>query len=190
MPADLPLLLCDLGETRTDLFVITAAGLAGFATVAAGLGAVVDNLQAALDLRMRGTALRLLFGQGYDFAELAAKLVQPLANQLKPALAGLPKRPVRLVCSGLGDGQSWAVTALGEALGLKVLALDTGAWAAARGLDFAEHVRVENLPPAWLGLLSAVAAFDPDDPTATVPWQPEFQDTPARQTLGSLPPAG
>ena len=179
MPADLPLLLCDLGETRTDLLVITGAGLAGFATVAAGLGLVVDTLQAALDLRMRGTALRLLFGQGYDFAELAPKLVRPLANQLKPALAGLSKRPVRLVCSGLGDGQAWAVNALGEALGLKALTLDTVAWAKARGLAFADHVRSNDLPPAWLGLLSTVAAFDPDDPAGAVPWQPAFQKIPA-----------
>ena len=177
-PAAAPLLFCDIGETRTDLLVITPRGVESIATVAAGLGLVVDALQAALQLRLRGTALRLIFGGEYDFTELGAKIFQPLADRLKPALAGMRQRPVSLVCSGLCDGQPWGTAAFADDLGLRPFSLNLAGWAAAKSLGFASGLQVDTIPPAWLGLLSAVAAFKPDEPEAVLAWQPCFIDTP------------
>ena len=178
-PASGPVLLCDIGEARTDLLVISPRGVENVATVAAGLGLAVDALQAALQLRLRGTALRLIFGGEYDFAELGAKIFQPLAERLRPVLAGMRQRPASLGCYGLCDGQGWAATALAGVLGLQLLKVDMPGWAAARDLAFAKGIQADAIPPAWLGLLRAVAAFQPSDPDAVVPWQPCFFDTPA-----------
>ncbi len=178
LPSAVPLLLCDISETRTDLLVITAGGVQNVVTVAAGLGTVADALQAALKLRLRGTAVRLLHGPDYDFTGLGAKIMQPLANRLKPALASLRQRPATLVCQGLCDGQAWPAATLAAALGLQPFGLDVAAWAEARHLVFSRGIQSDRIPPAWLGLLGAVAAFDPVHPEAAAPWQARFNDVP------------
>jgi hypothetical protein len=185
LPAATPLLLCDIGETRTDLLVITAGGVQNVVTVAAGLGTVVDALQAALKLRLRGTAVRLLHGPAYDFSGLGAKILQPLADRLKPALTSLRQRPAALVCQGLIDGHTWPALNLAAALGLPPFTLDVTAWAGARSLAFSGEIQTDRIPPAWLGLLGAVATFDIAQPAAPLPWQPSFNDVPPSVT--SLP---
>ena len=174
-----PVLLCDVVETRTDLYLITAQGISAHTTSPAGFDALAGSTQEALGLKFRGSAARLLFNETYDFADSAAKIVEPLAAGIKQALPSLGAvAPASIVCGGILAKQSWITQSLANALNLKPFAPDSAAWTNAQGLTLTGSAKADTLAPSWLGLLGAVAAYDPRTPGAAAPWHPVLTGTP------------
>jgi TonB family protein len=177
--ANAPILLCDITETRSFLYSITAQGVSGFATAAAGFDSLAEATQGALGLKFRGSAARLLFNESYDFTDSAAKIAEPLANAIRAALPSLGSpTPTQIVCTGLLAKQAWIVNAISAAIGLKPFAADAAAWSSAQGLSLAGSIKAEEVSPSWLGVLGAVAAYDPRNPGAATPWNPVLTNTP------------
>jgi TonB family protein len=173
-----PVLFCDVAEARSHLYLITAQGIGGHTTAAAGFDALAGSTQEALGLKFRGSAARLLFNETYDFADSAAKIVEPLVAAIKQSLPSLGAiAPASLVCSGVLAKQSWITQALATALGLKPFAPDTAAWASAQGLAFSGNVKADAVAPSWLGVLGAAAAYDLRNPGAVAPWHSALSGT-------------
>jgi TonB family protein len=178
-PAGFPVLFCDVSEVRTHLYLITAQGISAQATAEAGFDALAGSTQEALGLKFRGSAARLLFNETYDFADSAAKIVEPLAAGIKQSLPALGAvAPESIVCGGILAKQAWITQSLATGLGLKVFATDAGAWAASNGVSFGGNVKADTIAPSWLGLLGAVAAYEPRNPGAAAPWHPVLTATP------------
>jgi TonB family protein len=173
-----PVLLCDVSETRSFLFVITGQGISNLVTIPAGFDALAEATQGALGLKFRGSAARLLFNDSYDFAEAAAKIIEPLAAGIRGALPSLGAAPTSLVCSGILARQSWITQALAAATTLKPFATDVGAWAASNGLSLGSNVKADTIGASWLGALSALAAYEQKNPGAVSPWHPLLSNTP------------
>lgn len=174
-----PILFCDVAEARTYVYLITAQGISAQTTASAGFDALAGSTQEALGLKFRGSAARLLFNETYDFADSAAKIVEPLAAAIKqslPALGALA--PASIVSGGILAKQSWITQALANALGLKSYTPDTAAWASALGLSFGSNVKADSIAPTWLGVLSAAAAYEPRTPGAVTAWNPLLSNTP------------
>lgn len=173
-----PVLLCDVSETRSFLIAVGAQGVTGTATIPVGFDAMAEATQGALGLKFRGSAARLMFNESYDFTDSAAKIVEPLAVAVRTALPTLgATAPSQLVCSGVLARQTWLLQALATALNLKLFTVDQGAWATAQGLALGPKVGT-SVAPAWLGVLGAVAAYDPRNPSAALPWNPILTNTP------------
>jgi TonB family protein len=174
-----PVLFCDVAEARTQLYLITAQGISAHTTAAAGFDALAGSTQEALGLKFRGSAARLLFNETYDFADSAAKIVEPLAAGIKQSLPALGAvAPTSLVCGGILAKQGWITQALASALGLKPFAPDAGAWATAQGLTLGGNVKADTIAPAWLGVLGAAAAYDSRNPGNAQPWHSVLTGTP------------
>jgi TonB family protein len=177
--AGVPVLFCDVSENRTHLYLITAQGISAQTTAEAGFDALAGSTQEALGLKFRGSAARLLFNETYDFADSAAKIVEPLAAGIKQSLPSLgADAPSSLVCGGILAKQSWITQSLATALGLKPFTTDAGAWAAANGISFTGNVKADTVAPSWLGVLGAIAAYDPRNPGSANPWHPVLTGTP------------
>jgi PEGA domain len=177
--AGVPVLFCDVSEMDTHLYLITAQGVSAHTTAAAGFDALAGATQEALGLKFRGSAARLLFNETYDFADSAAKIVEPLAAGIKGALPSLGAiAPASLVCGGILAKQAWITQALASALGLKPFAPDTAAVASSLGLTLSGNVKADTVAPAWLGVLGAAAAYEVRTPGAASPWHSALTGTP------------
>ncbi|ATC62752.1 hypothetical protein CMV30_01530 [Nibricoccus aquaticus] len=177
--AGVPVLFCDVAEARTHLYLITAQGISAHTTAEAGFDALAGSTQEALGLKFRGSAARLLFNETYDFADSAAKIVEPLASGIKNSLPSLGAvAPASIVCGGILAKQAWITQALASALGLKPFAPDTAALASTLGLSFGGNVKADTVAPSWLGVLGAVAAYDQRTPGAATPWHSALTGTP------------
>lgn len=171
-----PILVCDVSEAHSFLVNVTSQGVVGFANATVGFDALAEATQGALGLKFRGSAARLLFNESYDFADSAAKIVEPLAVGIRLALPSLGTAPTHFVCSGILARQGWITQALASALSLKPLALDASAWAAAHGVTLSS--KVTEVHPTWLGVLHAISAYDSRNPGAAAPWNPILTGTP------------
>ncbi|MGC4074320.1 MAG: TonB family protein [Nibricoccus sp.] len=177
--AGVPVLFCDVAETRTQLYLITAQGISAHTTADAGFDALAGATQEALGLKFRGSAARLLFNETYDFADAAAKIVEPLAAGIKSALPSLgATAPASIVCSGILAKQAWITQSLATSLGLKPFAPDAAAWASANGLTLGSNIKPDSIAPTWLGVLGAAAAYEPRTPGAASPWHSALTGTP------------
>lgn len=173
-----PVLLCDVSENRSYLIGISNQGVTSFTTIPVGFDNLAEASQNALGLKFRGSAARLMFNESYDFSEAAAKIVEPLVVGIRGALPTMGAiSPNQLVCSGVLARQTWLLQALASALNLKLLSIDSAAWATSQGLALGSKAPGE-LAPSWLGLLGAVAAYDPRNPGAVLPWNPVLTNTP------------
>ncbi|PTY03157.1 hypothetical protein DB347_22000 [Opitutaceae bacterium EW11] len=171
-----PVLVCDVSEAHSFLVSVSGQGVVGFASAAVGFDALAEATQGALGLKFRGSAARLLFNESYDFADSAAKIVEPLAVGIRLALPNLGSAPTHFVCAGVLARQAWITQALAGALNLKPLAIDGSAWASAHGISLSS--KITEVHPSWLGVLGAVAAYDPKNPGAALPWNPILTNTP------------
>jgi TonB family protein len=177
--AGVPVLFCDVAEARTHLYLITAQGISAHTTADAGFDSLAGSTQEALGLKFRGSAARLLFNETYDFADAAAKIVEPLAAGIKNSLPSLGAiAPASIVCGGILAKQAWITQSLATALGLKPFAPDTAALASSLGLSFGGNVKADTVSPSWLGVLGAAAAYDQKTPGATTPWHSALTGTP------------
>ncbi len=174
-----PVLLCDISETRTDLYLITAKGVTGFSSASVGFDTLAGSTQEALGLKFRGSAARLLFNESYDFSDSAAKIVEPLVNGIKQSLPALGAvAPASVLCSGILAKQGWIAQNIASALSLKAFTPDTAGWAGAQKLSFTGEAKADAISPSWLGVLSAVAAYDLRNPANATPWHPALQNAP------------
>ncbi|HUJ42933.1 MAG TPA: TonB family protein [Opitutaceae bacterium] len=171
-----PLLLWEIGETSSDLFLVSAKGLMAAKRLALGFSQIADAVQSELNLKSKESAAKVFFNEFYDFSELGAKITARISTALLPEIteflpAGI-RASVTLLCAGLPSKQAWFNEHLARSLGLASWQPDLVGWCGRAGLNFIGNTLQASLSPVWLGLLGVMSAFQSDKPEADAAWHP------------------
>ncbi len=141
------------GDDDAQLAWVTTEGVQAVATAPVGYVKIYEAVQQGLGLKFKAAAGKLLYNEGYDFADAAPKIAEPLAAALKPVLAGRGATHLHFV--GLTASQAWLLDALCKALNVRAWA--PGAALNARlGLD-AGSLAVSSASAGLFKLASAGA---------------------------------
>ncbi|HUL52214.1 MAG TPA: PEGA domain-containing protein [Opitutaceae bacterium] len=173
-----PLLLWEIGETTSDLLLISAKGLMAATRLAFGFNLVAEAVQSELNLKSRESAAKVFFNEFYDFSELGAKITARISTTLLPAITEFVPSgtgaSVTLLCSGLPSKQAWFNEHLARSLGMTPWQPDVVGWCGRAGLNFIGNTLQGSLSPVWLGLLGVMSAFHADQPAADSAWHPTW----------------
>jgi TonB family protein len=191
-----PALVWEIGETASDLFLISAQGIENVKRLPFGLDRVADGVQAELGMKSRGAATRIFFNEGYDFSEIGPKIASRVAGSLLPAIAeitGSSGTPAALICTGLSSKQNWFSQQIAKALNLVPLQPDAAVWSNAAGLTFVGNTLQPKLSPTWLGLLGMMSAIPADRAEPESAWHPGWSidgvEREEKPRIAEVPPA-
>lgn len=117
-------LLVEIGNDKTHLFLINSSGLLGIQTVSIGRRALYEAMAEVLHLHYIGSAVKLFTRSGFDSSELAPKLGQLFGRSIQGAIDSAEWQPTSFRVSGLMSAQSWFLDALIKDLGIKAFELE------------------------------------------------------------------
>ena len=172
-----PVLVWEIGESTSDLFLVSAQGLEIVKRLPFGLDRVADGVQAELNLKFRGAATKLFFNEYFDFSENGPRITGRVAGSLQPVIAeiaGGGVSPSALLCTGLVSRQNWFTQQMAKSLNLAPWQPDVITWCSGAGLAFLGNTLQPKLSPSWLGLLGVMGAVQPDRADADSAWQPAW----------------
>jgi TonB family protein len=172
-----PVLIWDIGETASELFLVGSQSLQAVSRLAFGFDKVAESVQTELNLKFKGAAAKLFFNEFYDFSEIGPKIAERVADSLRSAVTEISAKsgaPAALVCAGLTSKQSWFTEHLAKSVALVPWQPDMGAWCDQAGLTFAGNTLQAKLSPGWLGLLSIVVASQVGESTTDSAWHPAW----------------
>ena len=171
-----PLLVWEIGETTSDLFLISSEGLMAAKRLAFGFDKVADSVQTEMGLKSKETAAKVFFNEFYDFSENGAKITARISPSLLPEIVDLvpaeARASVMLLCTGLPSKQAWFNEHMARSLSLASWQPDVVGWCSRAGLSFIGNTLQVSLSPVWLGLLGVMSAFQADKPDADIAWHP------------------
>ena len=170
------LLVWEIGETTSDLFLISSEGLMAAKRLAFGFDKVADSVQTEMGLKAKETAAKVFFNEFYDFSENGAKITARISPSLLPEIVDLvpaeARASVMLLCTGLPSKQAWFNEHMARSLSLASWQPDVVGWCSRAGLSFIGNTLQVSLSPVWLGLLGVISAFQADKPDADIAWHP------------------
>ena len=171
-----PVMVWDVGEKTSDLFMVGAEGIQAARRVGYGFDAIVDAIATEINLKFKASAAKLFFNELYDFSESGPKIGGRVASQLQAEVSALAlqagRQPVQFLCSGFPAKQQWFSESLAKGLNLAPWRPDVAAWCGQAGVKFGSGGAPEGFSPAWLGLLGTAAAFRADKPEHDTTWHP------------------
>ncbi len=170
-----PVLVWEVGEKSSDLFMVGAEGVQAARRIGYGFDAIVDAIATEINLKFKASAAKLFFNDLYDFSESGPKIGARMASQLQADVSALAlqsgRQPVQFICAGLPARQQWFSENVAKGLNLAPWQPDLAAWCAKAGVKFASGAP-EGISPAWFGLLGTIGAFRTDKPEHDVIWHP------------------
>ena len=191
-----PVLVWEIGEATSDLFLVSAQGITGVKRLPFGLDRVADSVQAELGMKSRGAATRIFFNEFYDFSEIGPKIASLVAGSLQPAIAeitGASGAPAALICMGLTSKQNWFSQQMAKALNLSPWQPDVTTWSNATGLTFVGNTLQPKLSPTWFGLLGMMSAVLADRAETESAWHPGWSidgvEREEKPRIAEVPPA-
>jgi TonB family protein len=170
-----PALVWEIGESTSDLFVVSARGIEAVKRLPFGLDRLADSVQAELGMKSRGAATRIFFNEFYDFSEVGPKIAARVAGSLQPAITeitGPGGAPGALICTGLASKQNWFGLQLAKALNLSPWGPDLTTWCNSSGVTFVGNTLQPKLSPLWFGLLGMMSAIPADRADTEAAWHP------------------
>lgn len=170
-----PVLIWDIGDTTSELFLVGSQALQAVNRLAFGFDKVAESVQTELKLKFKGAAAKLFFNEFYDFSEIGSKIADQVAGSLRSAVAEISAKsgaPATFLCTGLTSKQSWFTEHLAKSVGLAPWQPDLIAWCDRTGLTFVGNTLQAKLGPGWLGLLSVVSASQAGEAAADSAWHP------------------
>lgn len=164
-----PVVVWDLGETHSWLFLVGARGVIAAQPSPVGTAQVFEAIQSELGLRFRAAAGKLFVNTSFDFSEAGPKIGVRLASALQPALGGLPEKPVSLHCLGVPGTSAWLARDVAGALGLKAWQPDVLSLGRLLGFELAPN-QSSHIASTAAGLLHWAAGLA----GKTNVWHPEW----------------
>jgi len=125
-PSDKQVLLLEIGNEKSHLFLISENGLEDIHTINIGHTALYEAIAEVLHLHYIGSAVKLFTRSGFDSSELAPKLGALFGNAINSALEAEGWKPDQVLISGLLHAQSWFQDAILEVLEMEVFQVDRG----------------------------------------------------------------
>jgi len=173
--AEKPVLFFELGETLSHALVVGREGVLSSVELAVNVDRIAEAVQSELNLKFRGSALKLFFNPDYDFSDVATNIATKFAGVLQPAIAPLLNQqpaPATLFVGGLPAKQQWFVQPLAAALNLPIRVTDVRSWCERNGVKFTRELSTIALSPTWFGFFHFVRASALG--SAGEPWQAEW----------------
>jgi hypothetical protein len=91
-----PLLVWEIGEAASHLYLFSSKGLEAAKRLDFGFDKVIEGVQAEMNLKFKGAAARLFFNEFYDFSEVGPKIAGRVTAALQPSRgrrsSGRPRR--------------------------------------------------------------------------------------------------
>jgi hypothetical protein len=121
---DEQILLVNIGNDRTHLFLIGNEGVVGIKSIDLGHHALYEVMAEVLHLHYIGSAIKLFTRSGFDSSELAPKLGTLFGTAIQSLLAAEDWSPSSVQIGGLLHAQLWFQEAILSVLGLKAFQID------------------------------------------------------------------
>ena len=186
------ILLIDVGELTSQAMLVGAEGVLAAGPIALDLARIGDAVQAELNLKFRGSAVKLFFNTDYDFTESGPKIALRLADAIKADLGRFlvdRPAPTELFVTGLPVTQQWFGPQMAAALGLAPHTPDLKKWISAAGISFDASISTANLPTTWFNLLHALHTHTATKSAATSPWHAEWNPASSAPAVPAPSPA-
>ncbi len=123
---DKQVLLVEIGNEKSHLFLISEDGLDDIQTINLGHTALYEAIAEVLHLHYIGSAVKLFTRSGFDSSELAPRLGALFGNAIQSALESEGWNPDQVLISGLLHAQSWFQDAILTVLEAEVFQVDRG----------------------------------------------------------------
>lgn len=158
-----PVLLLEIGTESTFVSVLGHDGVEITRSVAFGISSMIPLVQKELALKDEESARKLFFSNSFDFTGMGPQLTKRLLRELQASIGFYEVQTGQsinqLCCTLLPAKVTWLQRTLADVLGMKVLTLDTAAWLKSMGIDLADGVQVQDLPPVWTSLLCLMGNY-------------------------------
>ena len=118
------ILLIDIANEKTFLFLIGADGLAGIHSVDIGRQRLYETMAEVLHLHYIGSAIKLFTRSGFDSSEIAPTLGDRFGNAIQSVLADAHWEPARVHVAGLVHAQAWFQLAILQRVGSPAFVVD------------------------------------------------------------------
>ncbi|HEU5078201.1 MAG TPA: hypothetical protein VFT72_03270 [Opitutaceae bacterium] len=156
-----PTLVLEMGDTTTESFVVSDAGLATSRQIPQGVETMVPLVQKELGLKDEESARRLFYSNTFDFTGMASALTKKLIKELQSSIGFYEVQTGQsigqVVCTLLPSKLAWMQAAIAGQLGVDSLKIDYINWLKGRGISLAASLPGENDNTA-LGVLSLMVA--------------------------------
>ena len=121
---DKQVLLFEIGNDKSHLFLISEQGLEDIHTIHIGHTALYAAIAEVLHLHYIGSAVKLFTRSGFDSSELAPKLGALFGNAIRSALDSNGWKPDQVLISGLLHAQGWFQEAILKVLEMEAFQVD------------------------------------------------------------------
>jgi hypothetical protein len=121
---DEPVLLVEIGNERTHLFLIGSRGLEGIQTLDLGRQALYGAMAEVLHLHYIGSAIKLFMRSGFDSTEIGPKLGNLFGSAIQSILDDQDWKPNTVHITGLLRSQKWFQDAVLMVLNLEAFQID------------------------------------------------------------------
>ena len=175
--AERTVLVIDLGELGSHAMLVGPEGVLAAGAIALDLARISEAVQTELNLKFRGSAVKLFFNVDYDFTDSGSKIASRLADNLKADLGRFlvdRPAPTELLVTGLPVTQQWFGPQLARALGLAAHVPDLKKWIGKAGITFGGSTTSGNVALGWFNVLHALHTHTGAKSPGTSPWHAEW----------------
>jgi len=158
-----PLLLLEIGTESTSVLVLTRDGVDITRSVSFGISSMIPLVQKELALKDEESAKKLFFSNSFDFTGMGPQLTKRLLRELQASIGFYEVQTGQsinqLCCTLLPGKVGWLQRTLADVLGMKVHTVDHAAWLKSMGIEPAEGVQLNDLPPVWTSLMCLMGDY-------------------------------
>ena len=184
---DEQILLVEIADEMTHLFLIGSDGLIEIHQVGIGRTGLFETMAEVLHLHYIGSAIKLFTRSGFDSSELAPRLGDVFGNAIREGLEAKGWTPGRVQITGLLRAQAWFQEAIVKVLGIETFKLDPGK------LPFQIDSSIGELSPMDTELIAKIYTSLVSDEDFS--WHNDYlgslsksESIPRREAAGSNPP--
>ncbi|BET68171.1 hypothetical protein ASA1KI_30890 [Opitutales bacterium ASA1] len=150
----------ELGQDCSSLFVISSSGTELVREIDFTFTHVVDATAAAMNLRMRGAAAKLLANPRYDFTETSSRIARQLADRLAPMLdqvrSGRGRESAGIVLAGLPVRLGWIGRMVADLVSMPWWTPAASEWLEKAEIELDHELRPRSEASEWLSLFGVV----------------------------------
>lgn len=156
-----PLLILELSNEFSHIYVLTQERVDLVRPVSFGLNSLFPVIQAELGLKDEESARKLFYSYTFDFSEMGVLLLKRLIKEVQAAAGYYEVQTGQtignLILPLLPRSLGWIEQSLGTTTGLDPLVIDYPAWLKSQRIETLPDVRIDGLEARWMGLFSLFA---------------------------------
>jgi Tfp pilus assembly PilM family ATPase len=159
-----PTLLLEVGNAKTQVFVVSDKGVEIARTVAFGISSMIPLVQKELALKDEESAKKLFFSNSFDFTGMGPQLTKRLLRELQASIGFYEVQTGQsigqLCCTMLPSKVTWLQHTLAEVLGMSVVDFHHASWLESMGIGLSPEAQGVELGPMWSSLLFLLGDYE------------------------------